>query len=60
MSGRPAPVRSRDLKAIILAAKKGGAKKIEVGVGPASYTIHLGDDEDGTPPSLTGNEEIKL
>jgi len=47
VSGRPAPVRSRDLKAVILAAKKAGARRVEVrpDAGQASYIVHVGDDE---------------
>ena len=57
MSGRPALVRERDTKAVIRAAKKEGATKVEIRWGNASAVIHLGE-QDQKP--VEPDEEIKL
>lgn len=48
MSGRPALVRTRDVKAVIMAAKKTGVSKIEVSLGKTSVILHLNDNEPST------------
>jgi hypothetical protein len=45
MSGRPALVRARDVKAVIKAARKEGVKQIVVTVGQASVVIPLVPDD---------------
>jgi hypothetical protein len=45
MSGRPALVRTRDVKAVIKAARKEGVKQIVVTVGQASVIIPLVPDD---------------
>jgi hypothetical protein len=45
MSGRPALIRQREVKQIIGAAKKAGAKNVEVKIGEVSLTIHLDDQK---------------
>jgi hypothetical protein len=41
MSGRPALIRSRDVKAVIKAARMEGAKEVTVKVGAGSVVIPL-------------------
>ena len=41
MSGRPALIRQREAKQIIEAAKKAGAKEVEVRIGEVSVIVHL-------------------
>jgi hypothetical protein len=55
MSGRPALIRQRDVKQILGAAKKAGAKDVKVQVGEVSLTIHLADDK-----PLAEDEEVTL
>jgi hypothetical protein len=50
-------VRERDTKAVIRAAKKEGATKVEIRWGNASAVIHLGE-QDQKP--VEPDEEIKL
>ena len=45
MSGRPALIRQRDVKQIVNAAKRAGAKDVEVKIGDVKLTIHLADDD---------------
>jgi len=45
MSGRPALIRQREAKQIIAAAKKAGAKEVEVRIGEVSVIIHLADQK---------------
>ena len=45
MSGKPALIRSRDVKAIIQAARKAGVKEVTVKVGAGSVVIPLYPDD---------------
>jgi hypothetical protein len=63
MSGRPALVRTRDVKAVIKAARKEGVKQIVVTVGQASVVIplHAPDDEGVVPlPDDSNNSFDKI
>jgi len=44
MSGRPASVRARDCKQVIIGAKRAGAKKVEFRLGAIPVIIHIEDD----------------
>jgi|AmaraimetFIIA100_FD_contig_51_6460584_length_410_multi_3_in_0_out_0_2 hypothetical protein len=57
MSGRPALVRQRDVKQVIIAAKKAGAAKVEVRMGGACAIVHL-CEPDQKP--IETDEEISL
>ena len=58
MSGRPALIRSRDVKQVILAAKKVGATRVEVPIGGTSVIVHLDKDKPVEPDE--GNVGIDL
>jgi hypothetical protein len=58
MSGRPALIRSRDVKAVIQAARKAGVKEITVNVGAGSVVIPLRPDD--KPDEPQGNREVDL
>ena len=45
MSGRPALIRSRDVKAVIKAARMEGVKEVTVKVGAGSVVIPLAPDD---------------
>jgi hypothetical protein len=45
VSGRPAPIRQRDIKQILGAAKKAGAKDVTVRINDVSVIVHLDDDK---------------
>jgi hypothetical protein len=62
MSGRPALIRSRDVKAVIRAARKEGAKEVTVKVGAGSVVIPLRgtDDESAPDPTDTNNSFDKI
>jgi hypothetical protein len=55
MSGRPALIRQREVKQIIGAAKKAGAKDVTVRIGEVSLTINLADDK-----AVAEEEQITL
>jgi len=55
VSGRPALVRSRDVKAVIQAARKSGLKQVIVNVDRASIVIPLVPDEE-KPVAADANE----
>jgi hypothetical protein len=57
MSGRPAIVRQRDVKQIIGAAKRAGAKDVTVKIGEVSLTINLADEK---PIAAETDEEVTL
>jgi hypothetical protein len=59
MSGRPALVRQRDVKQVIMAAKKAGALKVEVPIGNTCAIVHLRPTDD-KPDEPEGNGGIDL
>ena len=50
MSGRPALIRSRDMKAVIRAARLEGAREVTVTLGQASVVIPLVPDDKPIEP----------
>jgi hypothetical protein len=56
MSGRPALIRSRDVKAVIKAARMEGVKEVTVKVGAGSVVIPLAPDDTPVEP----DEQIRL
>ena len=56
MSGRPALIRSRDVKAVIKAARLEGVKEVIVKVGAGSVVIPLAPDDTPVEP----DEQIRL
>ena len=62
MSSRPALVRTRDVKAVIKAARKEGVKQIVVTVGRASVVIplHAPDDKPATELEDSNNSFDKI
>ena len=62
MSGRPALVRQRDVKQVILAAKKAGALKVEVPIGGTSAIVHFraSNDEPAPEPEDSNNSFDKI
>ena len=62
MSGRPALIRSRDVKAVIRAARMEGVKEVTVKVGAGSVVIPLRatDDEPPTDPADSNNSFDKI
>jgi hypothetical protein len=59
MSGRPALIRSRDVKAIIKAARTEGVKEVTVKVGAGSVVIPLVPDDE-PPPDGSNNSFDKI
>jgi hypothetical protein len=57
MSGRPALIRCRDMKAVIRAARLEGVKEVTVKVGAGSVVIPLVPDDD---KPIASDEQIKL
>jgi hypothetical protein len=57
MSGRPASIRSRDVKQIIIGAKRAGAERVEFHVGAMPVIIYPGKDGEGVhvPPAESNN-----
>ena len=62
MSGRPALIRSRDVKAVIKAARLEGVKEVVVKVGAGAVVIPLRtiDDEATTEPHESNNSFDKI
>ena len=62
MSGRPALVRQRDVKQVIMAAKKAGALKVEVPIGNTCAIVHLHatDDKPDAEPEDSNNSFDKI
>jgi hypothetical protein len=58
MSGRPALIRSRDVKAVIKAARMEGVKEVTVKVGAGSVVIPLCPDD--KPVETEADKEITL
>ena len=58
MSGRPALIRSRDVKAVIKAARLEGVKQLTVNVGAGSVTIPLVPDDDVPADSNNSFDKI--
>jgi hypothetical protein len=59
MSGRPALIRCRDMKAVIRAARLEGVKEVTVKVGAGSVVIPLVPDDD-KPDESEGNGSVDL
>ena len=57
MSGRPALIRSRDVKAVIRAARMEGVKEVTVKVGAGSVVIPLVPDD--KPVAQDANEWLE-
>jgi len=55
MSGRQALVRSRDVKQVLIAARRAGASKVEVPIGGTSVIVHLNKTDD-KPVAQDANE----
>ncbi|MFZ2077460.1 MAG: hypothetical protein WAV38_12590 [Xanthobacteraceae bacterium] len=55
MRRKPALIRQCEARRIIAAAKKVGAKDVEVKIGEVSLTIHLADEK-----ALAEDEEVTL
>ena len=58
MSGRPALIRSRDVKAVIKAARMEGAKEVIVKVGAGSVVIPLAPDDKPVEPEGNGGIDL--
>jgi hypothetical protein len=56
MRRKPALIRQCEARRIIAAAKKAGAKDVEVKIGEVSVIVHLDDDK----PSVQEDEEVTL
>jgi len=55
VSGRPALLMSRDVKQVLIAAKRAGASKVEVPIRGTSVIVHL-DKADDKPAAAGVNE----
>lgn len=56
MSGRPASIRSRDVKQIIIGAKRAGAERVEFRVGAMPVIVYPGKDGEGDVlPATSGD-----
>jgi hypothetical protein len=62
MSGRPAFVRQRDAKQVIMAAMKAGAFRVEIPMGKTSTIVHLRtpNDEPAAEPEDSNNSFDKI
>jgi hypothetical protein len=64
MSGRPASIRSRDVKQIIIGAKRAGAERVEFRVGTMPVIVYPGKDGEGddmpSPPADSNNSFDKI
>jgi hypothetical protein len=60
MSGRPALIRCRDVKAVIKAARLEGVKEVTVKVGAGSVVIPLVPDDDEPEPDDSNNSFDKI
>jgi hypothetical protein len=58
MSGRPALIRSRDVKAIIKAARMEGVKEVTVKVGAGSVVIPLVPNDEPDEPEGSGGVDL--
>ena len=56
MSGKPASIRSRDVKQIIIGAKRAGAERVEFRVGDMPVVVYPGKDSEAEPAAT--NEGI--
>jgi hypothetical protein len=56
LSGRPALIRQRDIKQVLGAAKKAGAKDVTFKIGAVVATINLADDD----KPLVEEDEVTL
>jgi hypothetical protein len=52
MSGRPASIRSRDVKQIIIGAKRAGAERVEFRVGTMPVIVYPGKDSQPEPVAV--------
>jgi len=58
MSGRPSLIRSRDVKAVIRAARMEGVKEVVVKVGAGSVVIPLRPDDKPDEPEGSGGVDL--
>jgi glutamine phosphoribosylpyrophosphate amidotransferase len=57
MAGRPAIIRQRDVRQVIEAARKAGAKDVELRIGTVPVIIHLCTTDQN---SIAPEEQIRL
>jgi hypothetical protein len=60
MSGRPAAVRARDVKQIIIGAKRAGATRAVITIGKATITVPLDGEAAASPDAPEADEQITL
>jgi glutamine phosphoribosylpyrophosphate amidotransferase len=56
MGGRPALIRQRDLKQVINAARKAGAKEVELRIGDVPAIIRLSSEGEAIKASTADDE----